>query len=120
MKRKLCLECKTVIEGRSDKKFCSDHCRIAYNNENRSKYKKTIRKIDLILHNNFEILRKLNHKGNMKISKSQLTNAGFNFTYFTNIYTAKNGNIYYFCYDYGYRYLNEIGEILVVKKERYI
>ncbi|MCD4683275.1 MAG: hypothetical protein K8R86_08345 [Bacteroidales bacterium] len=120
MKIKYCLKCKTIIEGRVDKTFCSDYCRSAYNNNKRSEIKKTIREIDKILHGNLQILRQLNLSGKTKVSKSQLSKAGFYFNYFTNLYTAKNGNIYYFCYDYGYRYLNEKNEILVVKKEGYI
>ncbi len=27
---------------------------------------------------------------------------GFNFNYYTNIFSTKSGNCYYFCYDQGY------------------
>lgn len=30
---KVCLECGEKIKGRADKKFCSDQCRVAYNNK---------------------------------------------------------------------------------------
>lgn len=120
MKKKYCLECKTIIAGRADKKFCSDYCRSTYNNHQKSELLKTIREINKTLFNNMQILRRLNSSGKTKVTKSELSKEGFNFNYFTNLYTTKNGNTYYFCYDYGYRYLNDNDEILVVKKEGYI
>ena len=33
MQERKCLECGTVLKGRSDKKFCSDYCRNTYNNK---------------------------------------------------------------------------------------
>ena len=120
MKKKYCLECKTIIEGRAGKKFCSDYCRSAYNNHQKSELLKTIRKINKTLFNNMQILQRLNRSGKTKVTKSELSKEGFNFNYFTNLYTTKNGNTYYFCYDYGYLHLNDNNEILVVKKEGYI
>lgn len=32
IEEKTCLECGEKIIGRADKKFCSDQCRISYNN----------------------------------------------------------------------------------------
>ncbi|MGK0323070.1 MAG: hypothetical protein ACJAR4_001102, partial [Psychroserpens sp.] len=37
-----------------------------------------------------------------KISKARLVEKGFDFNYFTSIYTTKAGTIYYFVYDQGY------------------
>jgi len=33
MAQRKCLECNEPFYGRSDKKFCSDHCRNAHNNK---------------------------------------------------------------------------------------
>ena len=32
MEKRECLECREPVKGRVDKKFCSDYCRNAYNN----------------------------------------------------------------------------------------
>ena len=45
---------------------------------------------------------------------------GYNFNYFTNIYTTTKGVTYYYCYDYGYRLLEENGKVLLVKKLDYV
>lgn len=120
MQKKKCIECGEPFEGRIDKKFCNHHCRIAYNNSLRAQYNKAIRKIDIILHHNFEILRRFINSKQTKISKSMLSEAGFNFTYFTNMYVTQKGNIYYFCYEFGYRYVGEKDQVLIVPKGDYI
>ena len=49
----------------------------------------------------------------------QLAELGFNFHYFTNIYTTKKGLQYIFCYDMGYREI-ENNEYLLVHKQEYV
>ena len=97
-----CLECGEKIMGRIDKKFCSDACRNAFNNK---------------LRKNFKILSEQNFVENKaKITRNKLSVAGFDFEYFTNIKTYKNGAQYFFVYDFGYKFLED-DFILVVKKE---
>ena len=120
MQKKKCIECGEPFEGRSDKKFCNHHCRIAYNNKLRTEYNKVIRKTDTTLHHNFEILRKFVVSKETKVSKLLLTRAGFNFNYFTNMYVTQKGNIYYFCYEFGYCHLGEKDQVLIVPKGEYI
>ena len=43
MEQKLCLECGEQIQGRSDKKFCSDYCRNSHNNKVNTESKNLIR-----------------------------------------------------------------------------
>jgi len=116
---KSCLECKTELVGRSDKKFCSDACRIAYHNRVKLEHQKSIKEINAILKSNFTILGKIIQSGMPKTAKEMLAKAGFNFTYHTNTYTTGRGNTYYYCYDYGYCFLDD-ETVLVVKKESYI
>ena len=116
MKKKVCLECSKEIAGRPDKRFCSDYCRISFNNQKRSEDKKTIREINKILQCNSEILQRINLARKKKLNKAALVDQGFNFNYFTNLHSTNNGNTYFFCYDFGYRYLDSEDEILVVKK----
>ena len=41
-------------------------------------------------------------KGKATVHKSKLSDKGFNFTYFTNLYKTQKGSTYYYCYEYGY------------------
>ncbi len=61
-----------------------------------------VRNVNNLLRKNYRILEELNPDGKISISKSKLTAKGFNFEYFTSIYTTKTGNTYYFVYDQGY------------------
>ena len=99
---KACLECGEKIVGRTDKKFCSDYCRNAYNNNLNKDQKNLVRNINNLLRKNYRILETLNPGEKTKASKSKLLALGFSFDYFTSIYTTKSGNIYYFVYDQGY------------------
>ena len=102
MEKKKCLECGEFFMGRSDKKFCSDYCRNAYNNKVNKDSKNLIRNINNRLRKNWRILEELNPKGKCKIPKQRLDAKGFDFNYHTSIYVTKTGNTYYFCYDQGY------------------
>ena len=99
---KKCPECGNTIIGRADKKFCSDYCRNAYNNKLNKDSKNLVRNINNRLRKNYRILEALNPNDKTKINKSKLISKGFDFEYFTNIYTTKAGTIYYFIYDQGY------------------
>ncbi len=100
--QKDCPVCGDKIIGRADKKFCSDYCRNAYNNQLNKDSKNLIRNINNLLRKNYRILEELNPKDKTKITKSKLIAKGFDFQHFTSIYTTKTGNIYYFVYDQGY------------------
>ncbi|MFP2997957.1 hypothetical protein ABN763_18745 [Spongiivirga sp. MCCC 1A20706] len=99
---KTCPECGNKIIGRIDKKFCSDYCRNAHNNKINKDSKNLIRNINNRLRKNWRILEELNPDGKTKTTKSKLIGKGFDFNYFTSIYTTKVGTVYYFCYDQGY------------------
>lgn len=111
-----CLECKEPIVGRSDKKFCSDYCRNAFNNRQNSDSNRLVRNINNILRKNRRVLEKLNPNEKSKTSRDKMLSLGFNFNYQTHLYTTKTGSNYVFCYEYGYLLL-ENDEILIVKRE---
>ena len=112
-----CLECGEKIMGRIDKKFCSDACRNAFNNKQNKDQTNLMRNINNKLRKNFKILSEQNFVENKaKITRNKLSVAGFDFEYFTNIKTYKNGAQYYFVYDFGYKFLEE-DFILIVRKE---
>jgi len=114
---KTCLECGEKISGRADKKFCGDYCRNAYNNRLNRDSKNLMRNVNNRLRKNYRILEKLNTKVKTKVTKSQLVKSGFNFTYFTSIYTTRKGTQYYFVYDQGYLPL-ENDRFVLVKKDK--
>jgi len=100
--QKACLECGDNIVGRIDKKFCSDGCRNAFNNKVNKDSKNLIRNTNNRLRKNYRILEALNPDKKTRTSRAKLIEVGFDFNYFTSIYTTKVGTIYYFVYDQGY------------------
>ncbi len=99
---KQCLECGKEVIGRVDKKFCSDYCRNSYNNKINRDTKNLIRNTNNLLRKNYRILEKINPNQKTKTTKDALLRQGFNFNYFTSIYTTKTGKVYFFIYDQGY------------------
>lgn len=116
MEERKCLECSEPLKGRADQKFCNDLCRNAYNNKKLGASTKFIRKLNRILKNNHAILEELNPEEKTTTYKSILEKQGFNFNYYTHIYTTRTERVYYFCYDQGYSEL-ENNKFVLVKKE---
>lgn len=113
--KKLCPECDEKIIGRTDKKFCSDQCRNAYNNKINKDATNLIRNTNNKLRKNWRILESLNPEQKTKTTKTKLVNKGFDFSLFTSIYTTKAGTIYYFIYNQGYLSLDNDFYALVKK-----
>lgn len=114
---KHCLQCGNKIAGRTDKKFCNDYCRNAYNNQLKSVNNATVRNINNALIKNRRILEAmLGEEKMMKQPKEKFLNHGFSFKYFTHQYTNQKGNVYFFCYEFGYLPL-EHDWFLIVKRE---
>lgn len=116
MENRKCLECEIPVKGRTDKKFCSDHCRNAYNNKVNKDSKNLIRNINNRLRKNYKILSELNTTGKTKVTRTKLYNKGFDFNFFTSIYTTKTRNTYFYIYDQGYLAL-ENETFLLIKKD---
>ena len=114
MERK-CLDCGSVLRGRTDKKFCDDQCRSNYNNHLKADASTALRQVNAILRKNHAILTRLCTADKIKLKKDDLLRCGFDPSYHTHLYHTQNGNTYYFCYDYGFMKLD--GEVfLVVRK----
>ena len=116
MNKQKCLECGDNFKGRIDKKFCSDYCRNTYNNKINRDSKNLIRNTNNRLRKNYKVLTQLNKTGKTKVTRSKLISHNFDFNYFTQIYTTKTNNTYYYVYDQGYLELdNEI--YLLIKRD---
>lgn len=114
-----CLYCHKAIQGRADKKYCDDYCRNAYNNKLKGSANNFIRKVNYILTKNRRILETYfpEDEKMATISGNKLIKAGFDFKYSTHHITNKKGQMYYFCYEYGYLPLDNNRYLIVKQKE---
>lgn len=117
IEEKTCLECGEKIIGRADKKFCSDQCRISYNNRVRGDDNNYVRNVNNALRKNRRILTELNLTGKTRVSREKLLARGFDFNYFTSTYTTKENALYKFCYEQGYLEVDKNYYLLVVRKD---
>ena len=98
-----CLECGEIITGRSDKRFCTPYCKSAYHyKKSKEKEMPLFVKIDRQLKKNRQILKDYNKAGLSIVRKEEIVEAGFDPKYFTHYWKAANGNVYLFCYEYGF------------------
>lgn len=103
MNERYCLECHQRIEGRKDKKFCSYYCKSSYHyKKNKEKEETLFEKIDTQLKKNRKILRQYNKSGKSIVRKQVILDEGFNPRFFTHYYKTQNGNLYLFCYEFGF------------------
>lgn len=116
---KLCLFCEKPLKGRSDKKFCDDYCRAAYNNDLKSAANNNIRNVNNALGKNRRILESLLPEGEAtaKASRDKLIEKGFQFKYHTHLYQTKTDKTYFYCYEYGYLPLDNNWYLIVKKNE---
>lgn len=110
---KSCLACGVHIQGRRDKKFCSDQCRSSHYNRMHFENAVFIKRIDRQLKKNWRILHELNPTGTRKVREDDLRLNGFDFKYFTSIHRTHNGTCHYYCYNYSYVAVGK-GEYLLV------
>lgn len=96
-----CMECGQEFIGRSDKKFCTDQCRSAYNNRLNSDSTNMMKSINYSLRKNRRILIDLLVKGNNKVEHDHLVQLGFILKYCTHDRITNNGKQYKFWYDHG-------------------
>ncbi|MFN4086122.1 MAG: hypothetical protein ACK4LB_09290 [Spirosomataceae bacterium] len=101
----VCPECKkTIPAGRSDKRFCSDGCRISFNNNRRrlgmagSGY----RVIQQALRLNRDVLSAFHFVNTEWVSKEEMERYGFDFKYFTHLAPNNQGKQLNFVFEFGY------------------
>jgi hypothetical protein len=107
-KTRICPTCGKNVKGRADKKFCDDSCRNNYNNVLNSDTVNYVRNVNNILRKNRRILED-SMQGVAKTTtktKTELIRMGFTFEFYTSTYSNPDNQTYYFCYEYGYRHLD--------------
>lgn len=67
-----CLDCGTILRGRSDKKFCDDQCRSHYNNQIKAGMQSAMKPVNAILRKNHAILSRLCPENKIRIRKDDL------------------------------------------------
>ncbi len=115
MERK-CLDCGSILHGRTDKKFCSDQCRNNYNNRLNRDSNNYVRNVHGLLRKNRRILSDLCNEGRTRVHKDALFALGYNFNFFTHIIESSGGDIFHYCFEYGYR---EAGNDFLELKQNY-
>jgi hypothetical protein len=115
-----CVECGKELPGRIGQKFCNVYCKSAFHykkskHEESSRYDIVLTKIKL----NRRILKMYNLAGQSQINEELLLKEGFDSRYHTNSWSAKNGNKYYFCFEFGFRNLND-GKYMLIKWQNYM
>jgi len=117
----VCMACQKLFQGRIDKKYCSDDCRFTANNLKRreSAEAKLIASVNSTLRKNRSILKNLNPEGKTTVRKEYLMLQGFDLRYHTHQFQTRQGNLYNFCYEYGYLLLAE-EKVLIVNWQPYM
>ena len=99
-----CLACGKNIRGRIDKKYCNDHCRNNYNNQQRIPESSYVRRVTQSIRRNRNILfRLLGNLNQTQIERDQLIEQGFRFRYHTHIENTVQGEHLICCYDMAYQ-----------------
>jgi len=109
MKNRLCPVCESVIQGRPDKKFCSPNCKSAHQYEMRKKEEEFYFQVDAQLKTNRKLLKRFNQKGKTIIRRDEFEKEGFNARFFTHYWKNQQNEVYYFCYEFGFRKIHDKG-----------
>ncbi len=108
-----CEHCGKPLFGRTDKRFCNDGCRNAFNRfksqfERQLWEHENVPEVLKIIRNNYKILRSY-HPGTdyyENVLTEDLLEKGFNFRFFTSVAQEKD-NLWRFCFDLGWLEVNE-------------
>lgn len=119
---KACPVCGGEVIGRSDKKFCSAKCKSAAQHEARQQNESFFLEVDRQLKVNRKLLKKYNLTGYTTLRRQVLLEEGFNPRYFTHYWKNTKGQVYFFCYDYGYMNITPSGKekYLIIEWQEYM
>lgn len=115
MNHRHCEECKEVLRGRIDQRFCSDPCRNSWHNRSKREENQTLARINARLRRNRKILLDLSFSGQLKIAREYLLHQGFDFSYFTRLIQNEDGAEVRYCYELAY-YEESDGYCVLIKE----
>ncbi len=118
-----CLNCMDPLKGRADKLYCSSYCRSAFHYERRKDAEDTLfTRIDRQLKRNRRLLDHFNKAGKATVRTTTLLDAGFDPNYFTHYWKNKKGDVYLFCYEFGFlkRKQRDIEKYVLVQWQDYM
>lgn len=110
---KKCKTCGGKFTGRSDKKFCSTHCRNIFNNQRKENYFKGVDFVTRRIIENHRILQKLYQPQKIQFTKFDLLHVGFDFKYYTDSIELTNGSIIYYVHDFSYQVYSDFQIIII-------
>jgi len=118
MQERKCKVCEKPFTGRTEKVFCSVHCKTQYHHELRRKTSKVVLNINKILARNRSILYEImgDKTVQKKITRLELEQKKFNFKYITHFNINNEGKTYFFCYDYAWMDFSD-DEVYIVKRK---
>lgn len=100
--KKTCPVCDEEVRGRVDRIFCSTKCKSSSQYGQRLEKEHYYLQVDRQLKVNRKLLKRFNTAGKSTIRKELLIEAGFNPMYFTNYWKNQSGDVYLFCYEFGF------------------
>lgn len=113
-----CLNCQEILVGRVGKKYCDSYCKSNYFYEqNKMKKHSFFKTVDVQLKKNRRLLKEFNKSGKSTIREEKLLEAGFNPNFFTHYWKNKKGDVYLFCYEYGFNKRTENNRVKFVLVE---
>lgn len=116
MENKLCTECGKPFYGRSDRKFCDDHCRNLHNNKLNSNITNYMRNVNNALRKNRRTLENFFLNNTKRVRWQQLAAEGFDFSVHTHSRTSKRGGQWLYCYEFGYMQCKS--EYILIEKRK--
>ncbi len=117
MPRLVCRMCKSTMQGRSDKLFCSLGCKNEYHIKLRRVTTKATETTDIILHRNRSILLEVigKNRKQKKLDRTVLDKKKFNFHYVTGYHFNSRGKMYNYVYDFAWMIFSD-KEVLIVRR----
>ena len=105
-----CDYCNEPLLGRVDQRFCTPSCKSSYHFEKSKEMEASFfQKVDRQLKINRRILKNYNKAGKATVRAEKLLSEGFEPKHFTHYWKNKKGDVYLFCYEFGFLHRKENG-----------
>jgi len=119
----LCLECEKELKGRQGKKYCNQYCKSAFQYKNNKAnednfYTDVLKQLRL----NRKLLKLYNKSGKSIVRKNELLKEGFDPSRFTHYWKNNKGDVYLFCFEYGFLEKKEGDKLkyVLIKWQKYM